>query len=232
MNTETNSANTAATTKNLVFAPLAMYAAIAVVLVSIIVTTAITLNKQLNTAEKQIATIENEVTELYTTDDTSVAIDKETNELLVATVTTDSNTLQEQNSKPADEPEITSEQATSAITQEKESAKTDKTGKNITTVAETTGVIEAATNDHIDAYKLEQKQHMTDMFARIKALESQQLDQYESGQHKHVEHLREQVAQQQQLIETLISRNKESLELRTANVQRGQKRREEFLNRI
>lgn len=44
-----------------VFAPLGKYAVVAIIMVSIIVTTAIMLDKQLNTAEQQVAAIENKV---------------------------------------------------------------------------------------------------------------------------------------------------------------------------
>jgi len=73
---------------------------------------------------------------------------------------------------------------------------------------------------------------MSDLFARIKTLEAQQLDQYKSNQGKQVDRLRKRVTQQQYLIEELIARNKKWFELRTANVQRSQARREDILNRI
>lgn len=84
----------------------------------------------------------------------------------------------------------------------------------------------------LDTFKLEQKQRMTEMFDRIKTLETQQLDQYKASQDKQVEHLREQIAQQQELIETLVLRNEEWLEMRKASVQRHQSNREKMLNRI
>ena len=49
-----------------VFAPLGKYAVAAVIMVSIIVTSAIMLDKQLNTAEEQIAAIETEAAETFT----------------------------------------------------------------------------------------------------------------------------------------------------------------------
>jgi len=84
----------------------------------------------------------------------------------------------------------------------------------------------------IDAYKQEQKQHMTEMFARIKTLESQQLDRYKANQDSQIVRLREQISQQQQMIEALVLRNKELFELRAASMQRGQNNREQVLNRI
>ena len=54
-----------------VFAPLGKYAVVAVVMVSIIVTTAIMLDKQLNTVEEKIAAIKTEVVETHTIDSTT-----------------------------------------------------------------------------------------------------------------------------------------------------------------
>ena len=84
----------------------------------------------------------------------------------------------------------------------------------------------------IEAHKLEQKQHMTERFTRIKSLESEQLDQYKARQEKQIERLREQIAQQQQVIETLILRNQDRFDMRAASMQRHQARREKILNRI
>lgn len=84
----------------------------------------------------------------------------------------------------------------------------------------------------IEAYKAEQKQHMTEMFARIKTLEAKQLDRYKANQDGQIARLREQIAQQQQMIDALALRNKDLFELRAAKVQRNQANREQALNRI
>lgn len=84
----------------------------------------------------------------------------------------------------------------------------------------------------IQAHKLEQKQRMTEMFTRIRSLESEHLEQFKVHQDEQVEHLREQISRQQELIEELILRNKESFEKREASMQRHQTSREQMLNRI
>jgi len=198
MTTETEQNKTSKSDNKAVFGPLGKYAAIAVVMVSIIVTTAIMLDKQLSTVEQEIATIENEVATLIMADDqnaTSVDNDDAAQETITA-----NNAAVE-----ADEPTVDSQPTVNNQVQ---------------------------STDRIATYKLEQKQRMGDLFARIKALEAQQLDQYKSNQDKRVERLRERVTQQEHLIEALIARNKEWFELRTANVQRSQARRNDILNRI
>ena len=84
----------------------------------------------------------------------------------------------------------------------------------------------------IESYKLEQKQHMAEMFSRIKTLEAQQLDKYKASQDKQIERLRQQIARQEQLIEELILRNKDRFDMRAASMQRSQSNRAEMLNRI
>jgi len=84
----------------------------------------------------------------------------------------------------------------------------------------------------IKTYKQEQKKHMSEMFARIKILEAQQLDRYKANQDGQVVRLREQIGQQQQMIETLILRNKELFDMRAASMQRNQDNREQTINRI
>ncbi len=83
-----------------------------------------------------------------------------------------------------------------------------------------------------EAYKLEYKQHLAEMLARSKSFQSKQLDKYKIHQDKRVERLREQIAQQQEKIETLILRNENSYDLRAADIQRHQAKREKMLNRI
>ena len=71
MTTEKKSENTPtpeATDNKAVFAPLGKYAVIAVIMVSIIVTTAIMLDKQLNTVDQQLAAIEKEVADMHIAD--------------------------------------------------------------------------------------------------------------------------------------------------------------------
>ncbi len=84
----------------------------------------------------------------------------------------------------------------------------------------------------IKAYKLEQKQHLAEIFTRIKALESKQLERYKANQDGRIVRLRKQISEQHQMIETLVLRNKELFELRAANIQRNQDNREQTLNRI
>jgi hypothetical protein len=226
-----------------VFGPLGKYAVIAVIMVSIIVTTAIMMNKDLGSVEGKIASIEDEVSEMASTN-ADAAVSETENNAAIATA-----------DAPAADVTGTSAEAAPDVVSSAETATTAKTVAVAETSAQT-AISDAAANTQtenaafraspevrqeqlaaefqarIEANKLEQKQHMTEMFTRIKEQEAQQLDQYKSYQDAQVERLREQIATQQQMIETLVSRNKELYELRAANVQQHQSKREEMINRI
>ncbi len=237
-----------------VFGPLGKYAVVAVIMVSIIVTTAIMLNKQLGTVEEQLAAMENEVAEINDANTTSTvtsaaseatsetqdvaeaqarpveveaaevqAIEAPSAEVLVAAEDTAKETVSETVvSATKDSP---TEAASIAPVMEKNSAEYDQ--------AQLT--MEKRDQEHqarIEAFKAEQKQHMTEMFARIKTLDAQRLDEYKIKQDEQVERLREQIAKQEQMIEALILRNKEWIEMRAASMQRSQSNREKMLERI
>ena len=258
MTTETKKANNTKTNAPSVFAPLGKYAVIAVIMVSIIVTTAIMLDKQLNTVERNLATIESEVAAMHTAQ-TETTAEVENNESISTStpITTLSVTATAEKEQTTDtivaEAENTAPQTlttnnTQATPKENHNAKQEISANvDFTTTETTTATMQTPVNkqaqfamnnreqefkNRIATYKAEQKQRMTDMFARIRALEAQQLDKYKANQDKQIARLRNQVTNQQEMIETLVSRNKDLFEYRAANVQRIQTNRESVLNRI
>ena len=220
MTTETKADNATETNNLSTFKPLGKYAVIAVIMVSLIVTTAIMLDKQFNSAERELAAIESEVASLDNTETATLIesnLETKTDKGAMAAVESEVNTTQ---ALPANTPDITS------------IVVVENTPSKDTQANAVQNDIEQKSNDRITTYKLEQKQRMTDMYARIKTLEAKQLERYKSNQDKQVEQLRKRIAEQEQLIEELITRNNEWFELRTANIQRNQARREDILNRI
>ena len=240
---------TAVNDNRAVFGPLGTYAVVAVIMVSIIVTTAIMLDKELNTVEAKIAAIESEVTETHTDDtknidtqetlDTSTVVIADVSEPIVAEETAKIDVTPVA-AQPVTEQvvEAPSAEVLVAIEESPVSSQKDEPVANLETTepeiaAQTSQArFEQDNQARIEAYKLEQKQHMAEMFARIKSLESQQLDQYKTTQDEQISRLRNQLVSQQQMIDKLILRNKELFELRAANVQRVQHNREQALNRI
>ena len=249
------------------FGPLGKYAIIAVIMVSIIITTAIMLNKQLGSVDEQLAVIENEVAEIYAADaaeseataSSTASIETadaaETAETEVAPVEVQTAEVQAAEVAAIEAPSAEVLVATENTAEETVSEAIISTEQASSTEA---AVIEAAMvkpaldknsakddqaqfamverdqerQARIESFKLEQKQHMAEMFARIKTLEAQQLDNYKSYQDKQIERLRQQIARQEQMIEALILRNKDRFDMRAASMQRSQSNREKMLNRI
>ena len=265
--TSTTSNNKVSDNKS-VFGPLGKYAVVAVIMVSVIVTTAILLDKELNTDEDKVAAIDNEVAAanmvaLKTTtrvEDSnaaaSIAVTPETNK--AQDTTGETSEVQAHQTKVAVAIEKDETIATVKETIADSSSYAEQVSNSVlATSTQTTAKIESTSTDTIaensvqerqsqyvagsqnqqwlapiEAYKLEQKQYMTEMFTRIKALESKQLDRYKERQEKQIQRLREQTTQQQQLIETLVLRNQERFDMRAASMQRHQEKREQMLNRI
>jgi len=256
--TKTESTTTPATNNNkVVFGPLGKYAFVAVIMVSIIVTTAIMLDRQLKTTNEQIATIEKEVADMYT----AAADEANASELAATISTTVADTEMKQEAAIETVATVTTPAVTETATETGEAATTENMPVQKTAAApvaikaeqDTTATTAAAQFEmaktesfiqdrqqqlakenqaRIEAYKQEQKKHMTKIFARIKALESQQLDRYKANQDGQIVRLRQQISQQQQMIKTLVLRNKELFKMRAANMQRNQNNREQVLNRI
>lgn len=241
-----------------VFGPLGKYAVIAVIMVSIIVTTAIMLNKQLGTVEEQLAAMEDEIAEINDTN-TSNNVSTEASEIAtessaiieVAEVETTAIVAETVEVQTIETPGVTeipvaAEETTAvaevAVADEQSTVTTEATPIDDVMSASTEQgqpqqSFDMANRDQerqarIEAFKVEQKQRMTEMFARIKTLEAQQLDDYKTSQDKQIERLREQIAKQEKLIEALILRNKEWMEMREASMQRSQSNREKMLERI
>ena len=232
------------TSNHAVFAPLGKYAAIAVILVGIIVTTAIMLDKQLNITEAEIASIEEEITNLNNVQaqvtETSNLESKAGKPLNEAQVATDKPvaTAITTNSTSAEVAEI--EVAINAVIEddrlknnspENTSQENNNMANNQQNVTATAKMSSNTYQAHTESYKARKKTRMTEMFARIKDLESKQLEQYKVLQDEQVARLRDQVATQQQ-IDSLIQRNENLFNLRSANMQQNQVQREQTLNRI
>jgi len=266
MTTETQSKDTSISDNKVIFEPLGKYAVIAIIMVSIIVTTAIMLEKQLNTIDQQVAEIEAEISESNkkhlksseeTTADindiainpetalqTSIAVEAPAADVLVATEAENTVTAEvtQKDSNQVVETtistkEISTEQTPAPNNVVEQTASPVATIKQThadrqTKLADRNKAREDARQTRIQAFKLEQKKHMTELFARIKTLESKQLDRFKTSQQNQVISLREQLSRQQKIIETLVLRNKNLYELRSANAQRNQSNREQILNRI
>ncbi len=273
MTTEKQTTNIAPSDNKVIFGPLGKYAVIAIIMVSIIVTTAIMLEKQLNTIDQQVADLEAEIAEsnkkklisseatastdisdtaisaeaapqtsaavetslaevpvVIQTKDIAIAEETQIDSTLAVETTGDTKNLSTEPTLVTSTPVEQTAQVTPVATIKQ--IHTDRQVKLASRLTDRNKTREEARQARIQAFKLEQKKHMSELFARIKALESKQLDRYKANQQNQVVSLREQVARQQQMIEALILRNKNLYELRSATAQRNQSNREQMLNRI
>lgn len=282
MSTETKSENTTPVIdKKALFGPLGRYAIIGVIMGSIIVTTAIMLDRQSDSAIAHIEAIEKELAELNAaeaaaTADTTTVIEADNSQLQevidvaevnvipvnveAATVQTDTIPTTASVEKHVSKQQVVMLTTDTVATTQETAFDTNQTIKQKPASTQTVNV-EPAKNEATFEYtaqtyrpqhvvdlrdqqwearirerKLEQKQHLAELFNRNKAHDLQRLEEYKVWQEEGVdirrERLREQIARQQELIEELILRNKEAYEMREASVQRQQTSHKQLLDRI
>lgn len=265
-----------------IFGPLGRYAVIGVIMVSVIVTTAIMLDEQVNTIDTQLAEIQEQVANSQITtaeavavevtpvvDDETVLAISESSTTQAANDTTstsievevmaspesditadiatvdDSNTEVTASAEPAAVEPVSVEPVATTEPAVTEAAATKSAPvEQVATLVESTEVaaqsdqksldldMEQSFQARIEAYKREQKQRMIENFARIKELETEQLEEYKASQEVRIERLRNQVAERKMVIDELIQREQESLEMRKANMEKHRIYREQMLNRI
>ena len=215
--TENNKLNNQ-TDNQATFAPLGKYAFIAVIMVGIIVTTAVMLDKQLNKTETEIASIENEIAELNKARMQAANASKQAQVSAKETVTaTASTTKTEIDTAINDSSVINNQQSDDATI----------------VMSDASTIATARTNvNSYQSHKVQQRERMTEMFDRIARQESKQLEQFKTQQADQVARLRKQVNVQKQQIDALMQRNESLFNLRLANVQRNQAQCEQMLNRI
>ncbi|MCG6938816.1 MAG: hypothetical protein LJE83_11690 [Gammaproteobacteria bacterium] len=277
MSTETMSENKTTTIDNrALFGPLGKYAITGVIMGSIIVTTAIMLDRQSSTAEEHIAAIEKEILQLNAS--TSSASESENNPVqesieaasveatpvkaepaavqtaeAVAIDTAQVQVAEQHAAKvttdTAETPVFDKSQTTEQIPATAQAAaiqppQSEPADNSNNSTAETfmpqlavdirhpVDILDQEWQARIQTRELEYKQHLAEYFNDIKSRDSERLEQFKQHQDEHIDFLRDQIARQEQLIDELISRNKESYKMREARIQRQQISREQMLNRI
>jgi len=236
MTTE-NKTETPVSENKRVFAPLGKYAMFGVIMVSIIVTTAIMLEKELNETNDKIASIETEVSDMHDRKDAVEIISEKTvAETTPAKAVTPEAAASETttNKTAADATPASTDTTVQTTDADVLVAKAETTDES---TADTTGEQsdtdrKAAYEARTDALHVEEKQRMTEAFDRINALEAKHLEAYKADQDVQITRLREQLAEQQKMLDAWVQRNNKLYELRAAKLQRNQETRSEILNRI
>lgn len=260
MTTKTQKTSTENTDTLSVFLPLRKYVVIAVIMVSVIVTSSIMLDDQFNTFERNLSVIESEVAAMNNTY-VAMATDIDADETIsVVDSVTNTTHVTEINNSKAPGTTVDSLDESASTQKEKHSTKHEVTATN--TKHEVTATVEATPASDIKAvetathelqvartqatvvnnenslrgsrttYKSRKKQRMSNMFNHMKAREAKQLDKYKANQDKQIARRHNQIIKQQKMVEVLVVRNKDLFEYRVANFQRIQENREEILNRI
>ena len=195
----------------LILAPLAKYGVVAVVIVGIIVTTAIMMNREFNEIDAQVAALEIEIAQ--------------------------QNQLEQQAKREITKTaEITEElriESTETIASNEETTAVTTLPEVVLPVA-TAPAVSAAVP--VPAQPVLQTMDTKTRIARFHEFMAQQdqkhLDSYKASQAKQIEMLRAQLTRQQERIEAIEKRNQESYAMREAAVKHMQQTREQSLNRI
>ncbi len=192
--------------RKIILAPLAKYGVFAVIIVGIIVTTAIMMNREFNEIDAQVAALEIEIAQQ---NQPALQVEQE------ATKTTEQ--MQETAIEPVE-----------VIASRDEATP-------VTTLAEVIQpVVSAAVSAPAQpAFRTDDAKTRIAKFHEFMAQQDQkQLDTYKLNQAKQIEMLRAQLTRQQERIEAIEKRNQESYALREAAVKNMQKARKQSLNRI
>jgi len=197
--------------RKIILAPLAKYGVFAVIIVGIIVTTAIMMNREFNEIDAQVAALEIEIAQQnQPTPQTEQEVTK------------------------------TTEQTEQAAVEPVEVIASNDKAIPVTTLAEviqpvaTAPVVSAAVSAPAQpASRTDDAKTRIAKFHEFMAQQDQkQLDTYKLNQAKQIEMLRAQLTRQQERIEAIEKRNQESYALREAAVKNMQKARKQSLNRI
>ena len=213
----------------LLVAPLYKYGAIAIVIVSAIVTATIMLNGELDTVEDEIATIQNEI-----------AVQNLAEMEVITPVVEDTSGTQTTADlvSPALTPVAISAEAEMAFIDETDTTVTEatvtETAAPVTPDSETIAPVLTAefAPQEFAPPAFDHKARIAEQHAYIAKQDQEYLDSFKNRQAKQIEWLRDQLARQQQRIEAIEKRNQETYEMRAASIKRMQQAREESLGRI
>ncbi len=230
--TQTDAATQQSDTKVLV-TPLIRYAAIGVVLVGIIVTTALMLDRQIDDIETEIAALETEIVEANNTITATTAVVAETVETVQVVETT-----------PVIETIPVVEVATEVETATVVETATDKTPVEVAEkiAVETVAPVEVAVSP-VQAQPVQPaimasdrmpfETSFEDMIAErneyLKEMDRIYLEEFKASQQQQLEMMREQLARQEQRIIDMEKRQQQRYNIRAANIKETQQMREEFL---
>lgn len=231
----------------IILGPLVKYAAMGLVLVSIIITTAVMLDRQFNTIDQEVAILQAQLAKANkaSADDASAGVEEQAE---AATVDVAASTRQAPAPEPVTRPDTVT-QAVAAPVQKPATvvvaaeatpspAQPVKADSVLITATEaatgTSTVAKDAIAEQADAHYDVFDQSIDEMIAErnayLKEMDRIYLEEYKANQQKQLQLMRERLARQEKHIQEMEKRYEEIYDVRATNVKERQQRRESFLS--
>ncbi len=222
----------------IILGPLVKYAAVGFVLVSIIITTAVMLDRQFNNIDREVAELEAQLAQARM--DAVVEVDTDTAAGPQAEATPAVETVAVQQEPVIDEvAEVTEAEKPAVrvignvvVTAPAVMQAATPTLQTETIVTETTAAEDAVadkTGRRTDMFDMSINELIAERNTYLKEMDRVYLEEFKARQEKSLQFMRERLVRQEQRIEKREKRNQEIYDVRAANVEELQQRRESFL---
>ena len=229
----------------IILGPLVKYAAIGLVLVGIIITTAVTMDRQFNDIDREVAELQAQLAQANMDTAVEANADNTAGSQAEAAPVVGAETVKQEpaisavaeateDEKPAAATPVVenSVAATPAVTQTAAQAVKTEVIVTESTVAEDT-VVEAAvaarTNRHSDLFDKSLDELIAERNNYLKERDRLYLEEFRASQERQLQFMRERFAHHDQRIQEMEKRNQEIYDYRAANLKERQQRREGFL---
>ena len=237
--TENNENQNQPSDARVILGPLVKYAAMGFVIVSIIITTAVMLDRQFNDIDREVAELEAQLAQANK--EAAGEIDTGTTAELLAEPAPAVETVAVQQEPVISEPVEVNEaekpavsvvdnnvDAAPQVAQPAAQPVETETNTAEATVAEDV-VVEAANNSY-DFFDKSMDEVIAERNTYLKEKDRVYLEEFKASQEKQLQFMRERLARQEKRIEQMEKRNQEIYDYRAANVKEMQQKRESFLD--
>lgn len=225
----------------IILGPLVKYAAMGFVIVSIIITTAVMLDRQFNNIDREVAELEAQLAQANKNTVDEVNTDTTADLHVTATPAIDIDATQQEPEitevteveKPAASVEVNTVDTASAVTQPATQTNESEVVIAATPVTEDAvaedAVIEAE-NNRYDFFDKSMDEVIAERNTYLKEMDRVYLEEFKANQEKQLQFMRERLARQEKRIEQMEKRNQEIYDYRAANMKEMQLKRESFLD--
>lgn len=219
----------------MILGPLVKYAAMGLVLVSIIITTAVMLDHQFNDIDREVAELEAQLAQANT--DTVVAADTDTTAELKAESIPAVETAAVQQQPEVAEVTEAEKPAASVVENSPDTApevapaaaQPVETETNAAKATVAKYVVADSANKNSDFFDQSMDELIAERNTYLEEKDRVYLEEFKASQNKQLQFMRARLARQEQRIEKMEIRNQEIYDIRAANVKEMQQIRESFL---